>query len=269
MFGKTWSLTIREIRHFYRSRMEIVILLTVPIIMLILFGQEFNQIGSSGDPTGLSGAPDYVSFMSIGILALTVMMTCMYGSISIVMDHQSGFLKKLITSPVNRASIAMSRIWSSIIKSIIVSISILGFALVLTAIPGLDGLSLKSSFSLLDLLGIILVLFLTSCIFSSLIVMISMAVDKVETMAGLINLFNLPFMFISTILLPTVLMPGWLRVMADMNPLTWASDAMRQFAFVDSALINDLWTNLLLLVIFAVVSIALCAAASRKLLCKD
>ena len=261
-------MTTRELRHFYRSKMEIVILVTLPIIMLVLFGQAFNEIGSSTDPANLSGAPDYISFMSIGILALTVLMTSMYGGISIVMDHRAGFLKKLIVAPVDRVSISMSRVLSSVIKSIILSIAMLGVTLVFAVVPGLDGLTLKPTFGLMDLLGIVVVLLLTAWIFSTMIVMMSLSVDKVETMSGLINLFNLPFMFISAILLPTVLMPDWLDALAHLNPLTWASDAMRQFAFNDPVPIYGLWTDLLLLGVVAAIMTVFCAIASKKLLNK-
>jgi ABC-2 type transport system permease protein len=182
------------------------------------------------------------------------------------MDHRVGFLKKLIVAPVNRTSISMSRIWSSVIKATILSMAMLGIALVFTVIPGLTGLTLKTNFSITDLLGMFLVLFLLAWIFSSFIVTVSLAIDKAETMAGLINLFNLPLMFISAILLPTVLMPDWLRTLANWNPLTWASDAMRQFAFNDPAPIHGLWLDLMLLSAVAAIMLTICAVVSRRLL---
>jgi ABC-2 type transport system permease protein len=268
MVSKTWALAMRDLKHFRRSKMEVILLTILPLIMLVLFGQAFNKVGSTIAPTDLSGAPDYVSFLAIGLLALTVLMTCMYSGISIVMDHRVGFLKKLIVSPVKRSSISMSRAWSAVIKATILSIAMFGLAVLFSVIPGLSGLTLKSGFSITDFIGIILVLFLLAWVFSSFIVTVSLGIEKAETISGLINLFNMPMMFISAILLPTVLMPDWLRVMANWNPLTWASDAMRQFAFNDPAPIYDLWLDLALLSIVAVMMIAICMTTSGKLLKK-
>jgi ABC-2 type transport system permease protein len=268
MVSKTWALTMRDLKHFRRSKMEVFLLTILPLIMLVLFGQAFNKVGSTIAPTDLSGAPDYVSFLAIGLLALTVLMTCMYSGISIVMDHRIGFLKKLVVSPVNRSSISMSRAWSAVIKATILSIAMFGLAILFSVIPGLTGLTLKSGFSITDFFGIVIILFLLSWIFSAFIVTVSLGIEKAETISGLINLVNMPLMFISAVLLPTILMPDWLRVMADWNPLTWASDAMRQLAFSDPAPTNELWLDLALLSIAAAMMVAICITASGKLLKK-
>jgi ABC-2 type transport system permease protein len=268
MVSKIWALTMRDLKHFRRSKMEVFLLTILPLIMLVLFGQAFNKVGSTIAPTDLSGAPDYVSFLAIGLLALTVLMTCMYSGISIVMDHRVGFLKKLVVSPVNRGSISMSRAWSAVIKATILSIAMFGLAILFSVIPGLTGLTLKSGFSITDFIGIVIILFLLSWIFSAFIVTVSLGIEKAETISGLINLVNMPLMFISAVLLPTILMPDWLRVMADWNPLTWASDAMRQLAFSDPAPTNELWLDLALLSIAAAMMVAICITASGKLLKK-
>jgi ABC-2 type transport system permease protein len=263
---ETWALTVRELKHWRRSKMEIILLILLPVIMLALFGQAFNGIGSAVSADDLSGAPDYVSFMSIGLLALTTMMTCMFSGISIVWDRRFGFLRKLKVSPITRGTIPLSRILSSVIKSLVQTLLMFGIALLFTIIPGLTGLTLKSGFGIIDLLGMFLVIFLLAWMFSSLVVMISMAIENPETMLGLINLINMPLMFVSAILLPTLLMPDWLKSLADSNPLTWASDAMRQFAFVDPVPIYDLWLDVLMLAALAAFMVAICMVASKKLL---
>jgi len=45
---------------------------------------------------------------------------------------------------------------------------------------------------------------------------------------AVMNLLNLPLLFASNALFPTSLMPDWLRAVAKVNPITYATDATRQ-----------------------------------------
>ena len=269
MIRETWALTKRELKHWYRSKMNIMMLVMQPILMLGLFGQAFN-IGSLVSPDlfkqYFSGAPNYVSFLSLGILGMTVMMTCMFSGMSIVWDRRFGFLKKLQVAPIPRGAIPVSRMFSSIIRSMIQTLIVLGIAISFTMIPGLTGLSLKPGFSVMDFLGIYLVVFLLAWIFSSLFVTIALGIQNQETMFGIINLLNMPLMFVSAIMFPTMMMPNWLKTVANCNPLTWAADAMRQFAFNDPAPIYNIWIDLLLLALLAVGMIIVTSFISRRLL---
>jgi ABC-2 type transport system permease protein len=266
MFSQMRSLVVRDLKHWYRSEMEIILLIMLPVIMLALFGQAFGIIGNFITPGDLSGAPDYVSFMSIGLLGMTTMMTCMFSTIAIVLDRQSGFLKKVMVAPIRRDAIAFSRMLSIVIKAMAQTLIMFCIALSFTLIPGLTGLTLKSGFGVIDLLGMLLISFLLAWIFSSLLVTMSLAIERPETMLGLINLINMPLMFVSAILFPTILMPDWLKILSNSNPLTWAADAMRQFAFVDQAPIYDLWFDILMLAVFSIFTAVISLILSRKLL---
>ena len=48
---------------------------------------------------------------------------------------------------------------------------------------------------------------------------------------GLIFLFNLPLLFASNALYPLVSMPGWIRVIALLNPTPYMIDALRATTF--------------------------------------
>ena len=82
----------------------------------------------------------------------------------------------------------------------------------------------------------------------------------------MINLLNLPLMFASAALFPTAMMPDWLRTVANYNPLTWAADAMRQFAFINPDPIHSLSFNILGLLAVAVLLLGVSVVTSRKLL---
>ena len=80
-------MTVRELKHWYRVKVQIFMTLIQPIVWLGLFGQAFN-IGSllpaQAVPQFFAGAPNYFSFMAIGMLAVNTLFTCMFSGMSIV-----------------------------------------------------------------------------------------------------------------------------------------------------------------------------------------
>lgn len=269
MLRETWALTARELKHWYRVKIQVFMTLIQPIVWLGLFGQAFN-IGTLLPPQTVplffSGAPDYFSFMAIGMLAVNALFTCMFSGMSIVWDRRFRFLNKLKVAPIPRGAVPISRILATVIRSTIQVSIVLVIALAFQYVPGLTGLTLKEGFGIVDLAGMFVVLFLLSTAFASLFTTIALAVENQETLFGVINLLNLPLMFASAALFPTAMMPDWLRAVADYNPLTWAADAMRQFAFVDTSPIHSLTYDILGLLVVAVLLMGASVVVSRKLL---
>ena len=274
MLREILALTSRELKHWYRVKIQIFMTLLQPIVWLGLFGQAFN-IGQlfegSGMPPGLfaqsfAGAPDYFSFMSVGMLTVITLFTCMFSGMSIVWDRRFGFLNKLKVSPIPRGVVPVSRILSSVVRAMIQVVIVFVIALAFAYVPGLTGLTLKAGFGFLDLMGIFLILFLLALGFSALFITIALAVENQETLFGLINLLNLPIMFASAALFPTTLMPDWLKGVANYNPLTLAADGLRQFTFVNPSPIYGLEWDILGLLGFAVVLVGASVLLSRKLL---
>jgi ABC-2 type transport system permease protein len=266
---ETWALTVRELKHWYRVKIQIFMTLIQPIVWLGLFGQAFN-IGSFLPPEQVplffSGAPDYFSFMALGMLAVNALFTCMFSGMSIVWDRRFGFLNKLKVAPIPRGAVPLSRIFATVIRSMIQVTIVLIIALAFVYVPGLTGLSLKAGFGIMDLMGMFFVLFLLSVAFASLFTTIALAVENQETLFGVINLLNLPLMFASAALFPVVFMPTWLQSIAEYNPLTWAADSLRQFAFVDTAPIHDLTFDIVGLIAVAAILLGASIVVSRRLL---
>ncbi|MDH7508428.1 MAG: ABC transporter permease [Methanomassiliicoccales archaeon] len=276
---QTWTLMIRELKHWYRVKIQIFMALIQPIVWLGLFGQAFqlnklipagDQIPGSLPPFNFSlmfaGAPDYFSYMAAGMLAVIVLFTCMFGGMSIVWDRRFGFLDKLRASPIPRGVIPVSRIGATVIRAMIQMLIVFVIALLFTYVPGLTGLTLNPGFNALDFVGLFLAMLLLAIAFASLFTTIALAVENQETLFGVINLLNLPIMFASAALFPTTLMPDWLKAVANYNPLTLAVDAARIFIFHNPNPIYNLWIDLGGLALFAFTLLAISVILSRKLM---
>ena len=274
MLRQTMALTKRELKHWYRVKIQVFMTIIQPVVWLGLFGQAFNigrLFSAPGMPPGLfqqafSGAPNYFSFMAIGMLAVNVLFTCMFSGMSIVWDRRFGFLNKLKVSPIPRGVIPVSRIFSTVIRAMIQVVIVFAIAIAFNYVPGLTGLGLKEGFGAIEVLGSFAMLFLLAVGFASLFTTIALAVENQETLFGVINLINLPLMFASAALFPTALMPDWLKGVAEYNPLTLAADGLRQLAFVDAAPIHSMWFNIIGLLLFSGALISLSVLTSRRLL---
>ncbi|MEM2916950.1 MAG: ABC transporter permease [Candidatus Bathyarchaeia archaeon] len=247
-----WALTNRELKKWYKNPILFFMTIIQPIIWMGLFGKAMNisAIFTSNPVTlppltnpltpqqqlelaqALSnyttkmmentfGTADYFSFMSVGILSFVVMFTTMFSGMSIVWDRRLGFLNKVLSTPVARGAILMSKVFAAVIRSLAQAAIILGFAFAL-------GLKVGPDFTPLNLLGVFSALFLISIGLSSIFILIAIRSTRWETQMAVMNLLNMPLLFASNALFPTSLMPDWLQAISKINPITYATDATRQ-----------------------------------------
>ncbi|OPY33106.1 MAG: ABC-2 type transporter [Methanomassiliicoccales archaeon PtaU1.Bin124] len=254
MLRETYALFIRELKHWYRAKVQIFMMLIQPIVWLGLFGQAFPI---KLPPVALNGAPDYMSYMSVGMLAVTALFTCMFAGMSVVWDRRFGFLNKLRAAPISRGSIPVSRVMAAMVRAVISALLVLLIALLFAHIPGLQGLTVTADFGILNALGILLILMLLATAFAAIFVAISLTIKTQETLFAVINLLNLPLMFASAALFPITGMPDWLQAVAKVNPLTLAVDGMRQLLFAGSEGIYPIGVDILGLLAFSLVLVSL------------
>lgn len=263
MIEVTIALTVRELKRWYRQKFAIVFTLITPLFWIGLFGKSFNLTGFFMLPSDLPpevaatykeltgriilsvfGTYDYFSFMTCGMFAVLVLFTSMWSGMSIVWDRRFGFLNKLLAAPISTSSIVLSRIFSSLVRSLVQVMLIFTIAVAM-------GLRLSAGFGPLHLLGVFTVLALLSFSLSSIFVAMAFRIRTHETIIAVSNLVNLPLMFASNALFPLKQMPSWLQAVAEFNPITYAVGALRGLVIgnVDQAAVLG---DFLVLVAFAV-----------------
>lgn len=269
-----WALTNRELKKWYKNPYLLILSIIQPLIWMALFGRALNlgAIFTSSQlpplpstiPAPIAqqlqayfsnatqtifkdtfGTADYFSYMSVGIVSFVVLFTTMFSGMSIVWDRRLGFLNKVLSTPVARGSILMSKVLNAVIRSIIQSAIVLGFAFAL-------GLQVGADFTPLSLLGVFFAVFLISIGLSSIFILIAIRSTRWETQMAVMNLLNLPLLFASNALFPTKLMPDWLQPVTKINPITYATDATRQLILYTVDL-QQLTYDFLFLGVFAVV----------------
>ena len=78
------------------------------------------------------------------------------------------------------------------------------------------------------MLGALAILILGTGAFACMSMLLAAAVKERERFMGIGQLIMMPLFFASSALYPLSIMPGWLRVIAHVNPLTYEVQGLRQ-----------------------------------------
>jgi ABC-2 type transport system permease protein len=213
LFYDTQSLFTRALTKIVRNPTLLFINLFTPLLFLLLFSQLLQKLTSL---PGLSGS--YLTYLTPGILVMNAVLGAFQSGMSIVNDLNSGFLQKLLLTPVSRAAILLGRLMTDLLVLIIQSTIIIGVAMLL-------GLNIATG--LLGLLLIFVTLAFFDLAWSGLLLAIGMKTRKVETISAVGNLLAFPLLFISSALFPTSIMPLWAQTVSNYNPVSYASNVTR------------------------------------------
>ena len=248
-----WALTNRELKKWYKAPVVFALTLIQPIIWLGLLGNALNlgslvssssiafpadlatqftpqQLGALNQffsdlqnqiLTSTFGTTSYISFMAVGMIAFTALFTTMFSGMSVVWDRRLGFLNKVLSTPVSRSVIIISKVLSATLRSMFQASIILIIAVPLGFQPG-------AAFTPINILGVFAFLFLICLGLSSLFIAINIRSTRIETPMAVMNLLNLPLTFASSAFFPIDRMPSWLQTVANVNPLSYTMDGMRQ-----------------------------------------
>jgi ABC-2 type transport system permease protein len=207
------------------------------------------------------GTTSYFSFMAVGMIAFTALFTTAFSGMSVVWDRRLGFLNKALSTPVSRGVIIFAKVLSATLRSMFQAgiIIVIAFAF---------GLEFGPSFSPLYILGVFAILFLICVGLSSMFIAITMRSTRIETPMAVMNLITLPMMSASNAFFPTSVMPSWLQAVAQFNPMTYTTDAVRQLLIYTTIDFGQVGMDFAFVGIFAFVVATLGIVLSWRFLSK-
>jgi ABC-2 type transport system permease protein len=211
--SRVYALCLVEVQKLRHDRSELVTRAIQPALWLLVFGETFTRIRAI--PTG--DVP-YLDFLAPGILAQSALFISIFYGIQIIWERDAGVLTKLLVTPTPRAALVTGKAFAAGIRALTQAIVIL----VLAAILGV-GLSANP----LHLLGVVVVVVLGAAFFSCLSMTIAGLVLSRERLMGIGQAIMMPLFFASNALYPVAVMPGWLRGLSRVNPLSYEVDALR------------------------------------------
>jgi ABC-2 type transport system permease protein len=213
--GVAW----REVLRFLQQRERFLAALVRPILWLLIFAVGFRAA------LGVSIAPPYATYITYdvyiapGLVAMIQLFNGMQSSLSMVYDREMGGMRVLLTAPLPRWFLLLSRLLAGVGVSLI---QVYAFLL----IAWFFGIELP----LAGYVAVLPALVLSGLMLGALGMALSSAVRQLENFAGVMNFVIFPMLFASSALYPL-----WkvqessdaLYQLCRLNPFTHAVELIR------------------------------------------
>lgn len=198
---------VRELRPVLREPAQIVMAMVQPLVFLGLFAPLLPETG------GGSALQWFVP----GIAAMTALMGASFTGANLLEEMQSGSHESQLVSPVNRASLLIGRALKEVVPMLAQLALIVAVVTPFSFDLHLGGVALAAAMLALFSVGV-----------GALSFTLALAARGQDWMFWTVQQTLLfPALLTAGVLLPVEGAPGWLRVLADLNPMTYVVDAAR------------------------------------------
>lgn len=211
---ETYHLGLRTTRRFIRVPANFISIIIFPLIQLLVFSQLYEDIVQL---PGFGGQSSYLAYLAPGQIAFTAFMAVAWSASGLLVEYRSGYMDKLRASPIRHWSILAGEMvplffQAAAMSAIILVVSLLLGATIVTGVAGF--------LTIVVLAGVFGIAFAGASFIPALL-------TKSEQATSTFSLLLFPLMFASTAFVPEALMPGWLQVVNDWNPISYLIEAIR------------------------------------------
>ena len=212
-----WVIAWRGLVHLLRQPEQLSDATIQPVMFVVLFAYVFG--GAIDVPGGSeSGGGQYREFLMGGIFAQTVVFSAFGVALSLATDRRNQAIDRFRSMPIARGALLGGHALTSLAKAMlpIVLMSLCGLAIGwrihASVADAITGYALLTAFSFAMIwVGIYL----------------GSLVGTPEGVTGIAFSVLFPITFMASTFVPTSTMPGIVRVIAEWNPVTTLSDAVR------------------------------------------
>jgi len=253
MMLAVYSIWLRDVLRFLRQPSRIVGALLTPVIFWVVIG---SGMGSSfqGSPAGFAptataareGLPPqgFLPYYFPGSLALIVLFTALFSTISIIEDRQEGFLQGVLASPAPRVAIVLGKALGSATLALLNGLAFLMLLPFSGLSPGAGGVA--GAIACVTILGLAL---------GGLGIMVAWPMRSTQGFHGIMNVVLMPLWLLSGALFPASGASGWVQTLMRANPLTPAVELLR--AFLTGVPPTNLVSATVTIAIFALVTLSI------------
>lgn len=220
--GAALALFERDIKSVLRSRSQLYSSLMTPLLFLVFLG---NGVSSGLEPSRLS-AGNFTAYLVAGSVVMTAVFSSTFSSASYYRDRDSGVLRMLLSSPHQARTILLGKSLAGVAIGAVQALVVL-----LLAAPFVE---FEWQYGILP--GIAVAVAVVVLLNVMLAGIAQALASRIQTMQGfhlLMNLALFPLLFFSGAFFPVADLPVWLEVLARVNPLSYAVDALQLAAYAD------------------------------------
>ncbi|MER7565503.1 ABC transporter permease [Streptomyces sp. NPDC048523] len=205
----SWTMTRRELAHWARQPVRVLVGLVFPVMLLLMFGYLV------GGGRGVQG--EYVDYLVPGMLALTMAFGLEATMIAVTQDLNKGVIDRFRSMPMANGAVLVGRSAADMLQSVLSLAAMIGvgYAIGWRVHGGAGGL--------LAAVGLLL-LFRFAMLWIG--IHLAMVAGKPE-MVQAVQILVWPVGFLSNAFATPDSMPGWLGTAVDWNPMSQTATAVR------------------------------------------
>jgi ABC-2 type transport system permease protein len=227
--SETFWLFCRAWRKTLRLPLVLVLVLVFPAASLWVLSQLFTSIHQA--PT--LSASQSRAFFAPGMLVIAALFGSSFTGIGLLGDRDSGFLERLATSPIHHSTILLSKALADSSRTLLQSVILLALLLVLGT---------PFHMGVIALLGLLAELLVFSLAVAGLSYFLALLTKSSEALMLIEMFLFLLLLFGSNALLPIDTLPGWMKLLALLNPVSYAVTLARQLVAGSASTATYLFT---------------------------
>ncbi len=206
-----YILWLRQMKRYLRSRSRMIGAIGQPLLLLLALGYGLGSVYKR------AGQGNYLEFLVPGIIVQTLLFSGVFWGIQILFDKRFGFLKEMIVAPVSRFRILMGNALggatTALTQGLLLFVIAVGFGF------------RPYSWALVPVA--VLIMAVIALALTSFGAGIASMVEDFQGFQAINNFLILPLIFLSSALYPLNNIPHLLKIIASINPVSYAVDALR------------------------------------------
>lgn len=226
--GGVYAIWLREVKRATRDRGQLIGGISRPLLWVLILGIGLNPYfrGEVYGEVRFVVPYTYLQFIFPAVVALNIMYTSVQSAVSMIWDREFGFLREVMVSPMPRSLILLGKVLGG------ATVAMFHGCLVLILARFADVSIMPADIAYGLLLMALLAFGLTS-----LGIVIANHIQSFEGFGVFSNAVILPLYFLSSSIFPidpalthaqaVIVYPEWLIFLVQINPMTYAVDALR------------------------------------------
>jgi len=206
-----YYLWLRELKHYARSRPQIIASLGQPLLYLTVLGFGLDPVFRRSDQGS------YLQFLAPGVIAMAILFSALFSGLGLLWDRQLGFLKETLVAPVPRAHIVIGRTLGGATVSLFQGVLVLLLALIAGFRP----------VRVAHIPVALVYMALIALVFAALGTTIGSVLRDTKGFQVITNFVVMPLFFLSGALFPLTDLAAALTLATRIDPLAYGVDGLR------------------------------------------
>ncbi len=211
--NELYAIWLREFRVFLREKSRLIASTFTPLLWLFVLG---GGLGSNMPTTLHNSDIGYQKFIFPGIVVMSVIFSSIFFGSYIIWDKKFDFLKSVMIAPIRRSTIFLGKTFGGMTTSLIQAFILCGI-----------GIIIGIHYDLYSIASFVVIVLMLSFALTSLGLAIGSFMESLEGFQLIVSFVAFPLYFFSGALFSLNNVPLWLSALSNINPATYAVEALR------------------------------------------